>query len=302
MRGRVGPALALVMVLANAAPAAAWDPFASEGDVAPSPAPADPAPLVVTDGLYLVTDVYTGNAVTTSGNTTSYTTTTTHQTPGTYARVIDTVGTGAASAYDGSSLNGRTRLPDGRAVAGTYYQDYVLSSAGYVSVNIVFFQDDSITVAVSAPTAAPPSVAPPGAVSPSAGRTPPTTRPVPTAAPMAVPTPRQIAFAAGVALAQTAPALASVEVLRGRQVTLWPRAFADGVPVPVRTWRLVSGNIDVASRRSGDGSVPCVATWLILPAAGTAWQLRFEITTDAAPGRVLVATVAVLVRSPGLEQ
>jgi hypothetical protein len=300
MRGRIALTLVLAVLFANAEPASAWDPFANDGEVAPSPAPTDPAPFVVPEGLYLVTDVYTGNAVTTSGNTTTYTTTTAHDTPGTYARVIDTVGTGVASAYDGSSMNGRMRLPDGRAVAGTYYQDYVLSSEGYVSVNIVFFQDDSITAALATPAPAPSTVAP--VVAPSglsAGAPRPTPMPVPTAA---APTPRPVVVTAGVALGETAPVLASIEVLRGRQVALWPRAFVDGAPVRVSSWRLVAGPIDVVSRRAGDGAVPCVATWLILPAAGATSSIRFEITTDAAPGRVLVATISVLVRSPALEQ
>jgi hypothetical protein len=80
MRGRIALRLILAVLFANAEPASAWDPFANDGDVAPSPAPTDPAPFVVPEGLYLVTDVYTGNAVTTSGNTTTYTTTTAHDT------------------------------------------------------------------------------------------------------------------------------------------------------------------------------------------------------------------------------
>ena len=291
--------LALLIALANAEPASAWDPFADEDAVAPSPTPADPAPFVVPDGLYLVTDIYTGNAVTTTGNTTTYTTTTAHETPGTYARVIDIVGTGATSAYDGSSMNGRARLPDGRPVAGTYYEDYVLSSEGYVSVNIVFFQDDSITTVISTPRTSAPAASTP-ATSPS--RPAPAVPPTPAPAPIPAPTPRPVLATAGVALGQTAPVLASVEVLRGRQVALWPRVFVDGAAVPVTSWRLVSGFADLVSSRSGDGSTPCVATWLTLPEPGSTWPLRFEIITDAAPGRALVATISVAVRSPSLEQ
>ncbi|HEY6959518.1 MAG TPA: hypothetical protein VI814_11895 [Candidatus Limnocylindria bacterium] len=301
MRARIAATFALLVLLANVEPASAWDPFAGEGDDAPPPAPADPAPFVVPEGIYLVTDVYTGNAVTTSGNTTTYTTTTAHEVPGTYARVIDVVGTGGASAFDGSSMNGRARLPDGRAVAGTYYEDYVLSSEGYVSVNIVFFQDDSFTTAIATPvpSAATPTPTPVARAS-AAPFVPPPVIPTPAHAPLVVSTPRPAVFGAGVALGETAPVLASVEVLRGRRLALWPRAFVDGASVRITSWRLVAGDADLVSSRTGDAAVPCVATWLRMPSAPS--TLRFEITTEAAPGRVLVATIAVAVRSPALEQ
>lgn len=299
MSVRAATALAFVLTLTYAQPGLAWDPFAADEDAAPLPAPTDPAPFVAPPGLYLVTDVYTGNAVTTNGNTTTYSTTTAHDTPGTYARVIDTVGTGVASAYDGAAMNGRTLLPDGRAVAGTYYEDYVLTSEGYLSVNIVFFQDDAITVVVPVSTAAP-ATAPANAPRPSAPA--PQQVPTPAPRPTAVPTPRPVVATAGVALGETAPALTTIEVLRGRRVALWPRAFLDGIPVRVRSWRLVSGYVDLVSVREGDATTSCDATWLTLAEPGSAWVLRFEITTDAAPGRLLTAAISVVVRSPALEQ
>jgi hypothetical protein len=107
---------------------------------------------------------------------------------------------------------------------------------------------------------------------------------------------------AAVALAPSGPTLGSIDVLRGRLVHLWPRALVDGVPVQVREWRLVEGTVDEVSRRSGGAFDPCDASWLTLPPPDTSWVLRFEVTTDAAPGRVLTAAIAVTVRSPALLQ
>lgn len=297
--------LVAVLVLAvnamSAVPALAWDPFGDDLSI-DDPAPVDPAPFVVPDGIYVVTDVYAGDVVVSSGSTTTYTTTTEHETPGTYARIVDVVGTGQASSYDGTSLNGRARLPDGRVVAGAYYEDFVLTASGYVSVNVVFFQDDSVTTLTAAsPTPAPVATAVPAhtAVPPAA----PTATPAPlvTQAPL-MPTPAPIVATAGVALGATAPVLASIDVLRGRRVALWPRAFVNGSPVPVRSWRLVSGGADLVSARSGDGSTSCDVALLTLAPNGSAWTLRFEVTSDALPGRVLAATIDVTVRSPALLQ
>ena len=137
--------LVVAIVAACARPAAAWDPDWDRLDAGTIDRTPDPAPLVVPEGLHIVTDVYAGDVVTRSGDTTTYGTTTVSETPGTYARPIDVVGTGGESAYDGASLNGRARMSDGRPVAGTYYEDFVLTSSGFVSVNVVFFQDDSET-------------------------------------------------------------------------------------------------------------------------------------------------------------
>ncbi len=164
-------------------PAAVWspDPAPAAPDPVPAwtpdPAPAwtadpvrawtpDPAPVEVPSGLYYVTQTYVADIVTTQGPVTTYSTATVAESPGTYARVVESVGTGASSGYDGSAFNGRAHLTDGRDVAGTYYENFVPTSTGFVSVSIVFFQDDSETAAVSAPPAsAPPagSAAPPSA-------------------------------------------------------------------------------------------------------------------------------------------
>jgi len=311
---RLAVVFAALLVASCSHPALAWDPF--EDDFDPGiVTPADPAPFVAPEGLYVVTDVYAGDVVSTSGNTTTYTTTTVHETPGTFARVIDVVGSGSASAFDGASFNDRASLPDGRPVGGTYYEDFVLTSGGFVSVNIVFFQDDNATRSSTPGAPTTPPVVVPAATAPTNPTMPPPQPASATPAPVAPaasapppereqpapPPPPRIATA-GVALAPSGPSLASIEVLRGRRLQLWPRAFVDSQPVAVRTWRLVSGQIDVASRREGSDGEACDATWVVMPPAGATYALRFEITSDAAPGRVLSATIAVALRSPALGQ
>jgi hypothetical protein len=105
---------------------------------------------------------------------------------------------------------------------------------------------------------------------------------------------------AAVALAPDGAALAAIDVLRGRSVHLWPRAFLDGIPARVRSWRLASGTADVVSGREGGAADACDVSWITLPPAGTVWTLRFEVTSDEIPGRTLTATIGVAVRSPAL--
>ena len=301
---RLALSLAIAIVASCSRPALAWDPFWDDFDPG-FVSPPDPAPFVVPEGIYLVTDVYAGDVVSTHGDTTTYAAETVHETPGTYARVVDVVGSGSTSAFDGASFNGRASLPDGRPVGGTYYEDFILASGGYVSVNIVFFQDDSATRASVAATPPPPP-APTPAPAPSAV---PAITPPPVSRPAATPTPERdeptpppaprIATA-GIALAQSGPVLAAIEVLRGRQVQLWPRAFLDGQAVAVRSWHLAAGQIDITSRRDGSAADPCDAIWVNMPAAGGTYTVRFEVTSDAAPGRAIAATIVVAVRSPAL--
>lgn len=303
--------LAPIAAMLCASPVSADELDAGSSDPTPPPfsAPAVPA------GLYLVTDVYAGDVVDSSGNTTTYSTATVRDMPGTYARVIDVVGSGADSEFDDQSFNGRARLSDGRSIAGTYYEDFVLTAAGFVSVNIVFFQDDSETREAARPspaathgttsgtsTPAPPpsftsNVAP--RATPSAPSPVTSPRPLPT---MPAPTVVRTVATAGVALASDGPVLASIEVLRGRTIQLWPRAFADGLAVPIRSWRLVSGGADRLSPISGSATEGCEVWWLSLPPDGARSVLRFEVTSDALPGRVMTASVSVTVRSPALLQ
>ena len=314
---RCAPLVAL-MLLALAQPAFAWDPYRDELDPGDQTEP-DPVPLVVPEGIYLVTDVYAGDTISRDGRTTTYSTATVRETPGTYARVLENVGTGSQSDLDGASFNRRATLPDGRAIAGTYYQDFVLTPQGFVSVNIVFFQDDRLTTVddVSAPrprvttASAPPPPLPTPSAPPISDA--PVRRPAIQEPSRAFPRERAIddrddrvadprVATAGLSLSPNGPILPSIEVLRGRSVSLWPRAFVDGRAVAVRTWRIAAGAPDVVSVASGTGEQPCVASWLTLARPGEAFIVTFELTADAVPGRVLRASVTVDVRSPALLQ
>jgi hypothetical protein len=311
---RRGATLVMFVTLVSGAPVHAREPI--ESDWLPLPPPvastSDPAPFVVPAGLYYVTDTYVGDVVATNGSTTTYSTTTVHESTGTYARVIDTVDTGARSTFDGQAFNGRGALTDGRALGGTYYENFVLTTSGFVPVSIVFFQDDSETRRRGAASSPAP------ASSPASSRAPATTVPTSTSVPAIVspgsraartPTPsfkRQPPIApapptlrAGIALAPDGPTLASAEVLRGRTLQLWPRAFANDVPMPIRSWRLLSAQPDRISATSGSVD-PLVAQWIRMPAPGVRWSLRFELFTELAPAERLEAEISITVRSPAL--
>lgn len=285
-------ALALIAFLSTAA-------LASGNELDPGTAGPAATDVPLPPGVYLVTEVYAGSVVSDSGATTTYSTLTVHAAPGTYARLLDVVGTGAASAFDGLSFNGRARLRDGRAVAGAYYQTFVRTATAFVPVNIVFFQDDSETRALVAPTSAPTIVPASPRITVMPGPTATATR-TPSPAIVPAPTMPARAISAGVALASDGPTLSSIEILRGRVARLWPRAFVDGVPVRVTGWRVVGGAPDTLSRTSGSGGEATDAIWSVpttLPSI-----LRFEVSSDAFGGRTAAATLAVLVRSPALEQ
>lgn len=314
MRGQAARLVVAIVMLAGGQ-ADAREPFEDERLAPPPLAPRpDPVAFVVPEGLYYVTDTYVGAVVETNGATTTYSTTTVHESTGTYARVIDTVGTGASSAFDGLAFNGRGALTDGRALAGTYYENFVLTSGGYVPVSIVFFQDDAETrrrealpsstpVATTAPATLVPTVPTPGigSVAPrgdaAAAQS---LRPTPTVPARVTPTaPSRVTLHAGIALAADGPTLASAEVLRGRLIQFWPRAFANGVAVPLRSWRLLSAEPDWISARSGRAE-PFAAQWIKMPAPTVRWTLHFEMFTELAPAERLAAQIAITVRSPAL--
>ena len=130
---RQSAAATLALLLLMSSPALAWNPFRERPQPPVAAREPDPAPFVAPPpGIYYVTDTYVADVVTSSGPLTTYSTTTVHESTGSYARVLDTVGTGASSAFDGSAFNGRRTLGDGRSVAGTYYENYVLGADGFV--------------------------------------------------------------------------------------------------------------------------------------------------------------------------
>lgn len=303
--------LATALVMASGSAVNAFEPI--ENGSLPFPPPVAPAPdpvaFVVPAGLYYVTDTYVADVVVTTEATTTYSTTTVHESTGTYARVVDTVDTGASSLFDGRAFNGRGALTDGRALAGTYYENFVLTAGGYVPVSIVFFQDDSETRRWTSTRS---SGTPTGSTSLNAPTTPSTPEPVAHSAvtpigsvsgrsfgPEAPIAPARPRLRTGIALAPDGPTLAAAEVLRGRLVQFWPRAFANDVAVPIRSWRLVSAQPDRISADSGSGE-PLAAQWIRMPAPNVRWSLRFEIFTEIAPTERLEALITVTIRSPAL--
>ncbi len=308
--------LALALLASGASPALAWDPYddASGSPEPPASAPpADPAPFIAPPpGIYYVTDTYVADVVTVSGPLTSYTTTTVHESTGSYARVLDEVGTGTASTFDGAAFNGRATLTDGRAVAGTYYENYVLTSDGFVPVSVVFFQDDAELARQRANRPAPgasSSVA--GPLAPPAATAP---RPIGTCCAGGGPgevaereprdiEPPQLPIRPGVSLTPASAPLARIEVLRGRVVSIWLRAFAGDREVAVRAWSLASGDGGSTVSTSGPGSTPFRTSWMRLAPPGSAYELvfRLEVDTPETGHRLVDARIAVSVRSPALQ-
>jgi hypothetical protein len=293
-------AIAVVAWLAlGASPVLAWDPdwdaVAPEPPAPPVAWEPDPSPVAPPDGVYLVTETYAGDSVIQSGAITTYTTATIHETTGSYARVLESVGTGGSSAYDGAAFNGRAALTDGRAVAGTYYENYIRTDWGFVPVSVVFFQDDAEVARAAAPSApTPTSPASPAVISPvtlvlpvtpgaALPIAPATGAVTPVADPPAVRSP---------APSSTLLADRALEVLRGRRIAI---ALAGS---DVRAWRYVSGGAVALGALSGTAADPFIARWDSLAPAGSAWVLRFLV--DYADGTSHDLSIRVTVRAPGL--
>ena len=291
---RLTLAVVVVTLVANSQPGLARDPYRDDGDL-DQPGPASwspgPAPVAPPPGIYLVTDTYAGDSVTRSGPLTTYTTETVHETTGSYARVLETVGTGGSSSYDGAAFNGRAALTDGRSVAGTYYENYIWSDVGFVPVSIVFFQDDSevareqsrVRVEPSPVVAAQRSPAPSSTSGPAATvTTPPPTGGDPAPA---VPTPSPVR--PSVLLPDR-----SIEVLRGRRTAI---SFAGD---DVRSWRFLSGEGVALGVLAGSAGDSFIARWDVLAPAGATWVVRFLV--GYADGTSHERVLRVAVRAPGL--
>jgi hypothetical protein len=309
MKRRITAAV-FAMLFLSSAPARAWDPLPEDGPPEPVesvPAP-DPAPFIAPPpDVYYVTDTYVADIVTSSGPVTTYSTSTVHESTGSYARVLDTVGTGESSAFDGSAFNGRRRLGDGRLVAGTYYQNYVRTDGGFIPISIVFFQDDAEIARLTAVTPSPGVVAPVGSeptvatrqlapvccvddrsIATVSSRTPAPTRPI----------------RPGISLLPASAPLAMLEVLRGRAVSLYPRAFVGDRELPVRSWMVIAGDPGEAVATAGSGAAPFRTSWPRLAPPGATYELVFRIEVDTADTghRMVDVAISVLVRSPALER
>ncbi|HEY6202201.1 MAG TPA: hypothetical protein VI056_04090 [Candidatus Limnocylindria bacterium] len=300
MKTRTTLLLTSVLLLSSTS-ANAREPLDDERHPIPAPPGPDPVAFVVPSGLYYVTDTYVADVVATSDATTVYSTTTVHESTGTYARVIDTVDTGASSPFDGMAFNGRGALTNGQALAGTYYENFVLTAGGYVPVSVVFFQDDSETKRLPGPsssTAAPKASASPAPAATTAQRRDEIAPPPSTVRQLPI-EPARLTLRAAISLAPDGPTLASAEVLRGRVVQFWPRVFANNVAVPIRSWRLLSAQPDHISASTGT-TQPLVAQWIRMPAPNVTWSLRFEIFSESWPSERLEAEISVTLRSPAL--
>jgi hypothetical protein len=316
-------ALAVMLVLVSSSPALAWDPL-QEPTAAewPVPTPAmDAAPYVAPPpGLYYVTDTYVADVVTTTGPLTTYATSTVHESTGSWARVLETVATGGLSIHDGSAFNGRRTLTDGRPVAGTYYENYVQTFSGFVPVSVVFFQDDAELARLAIETRQSQQSS---ASEMTSIQTPeePTSIPIPVGSPIASapccgisrraeastlprPTPSIRPLRPVLSLLPASGPLTRIEVLRGRPVMLWLRAFVDEREVPVRAWSVESGNVGDVVAASGSGTVPFRTAWRTLAPAGSAYEIvfRVEVDTPETGHRTAHSTIGVTVRSPALEE
>jgi uncharacterized membrane protein (UPF0127 family) len=309
MKRRVAAA-AFAIIALSATPARAWDPFAEDDPSEPSGSvPAtDPAPFIAPPlDIYYVTDTYVADVVTSSGPVTTYSTSTVHESTGSYARVLETVATGDASAFDRMSFNGRRALADGRLVAGTYYENYVLTDGAFIPISIVFFQDDAEIARITATTPGPGASVP----VPSGGST--TTRPLapgccaaerPVATIPSPTRPPSKPIRPGISLLPASPPLAMLEVLRGRPVSFYLRAVVDDHEVPVRSWTVIGGDPGEAVAASGSGAEPFRTAWPRLAPAGAAYAVAFriEVDTPETGHRFADVAISVLVRSPALER
>jgi len=307
MKCRAGAIFTILLLWSS--PALAWDPSREGGGDAPPEVERepDPAPFIAPPpGIYYVTDTYVADVVTSTGAVTTYSTTTVHESTGSYARVLDTVGTGASSAFDGSAFNGRRTLGDGRSVAGTYYENYVLGADGFVPVSIVFFQDDAELARLLSGTPVPgvntaPSI--PATTSatprPSARACCATERPVVTIA-----SPTRAPIQPRISLIPLGAPLATLEVLRGRAVSLYPRAFVGDREVRVRSWTVIAGDAGEAVLTTGSGAVPFRTSWRHLAPPGAVFDVvfRIEVDTPETGHRTIDAAIGVVVRSPALER
>jgi len=301
--------IVLAVLALGSSPALAWEPDREDHRSRPAGhADPDPAPFIAPPpGVYYVTDTYVADVVTSSGPLTTYSTTTVHESTGSYARVLDNIGTGSSSAFDGSAFNGRRTLSDGRPVAGTYYQNYVLTEGGFVPVSIVFFQDDAELARLLAATTPAPtrssSALPPTMPPITRSLLPPCCageRPVAVAPPPPAPLK---SIRPGISLLPASAPLSRLEVLRGRAVSLWPRAFADDQEVPVRSWTVIAGDVGDAVATAGSGAVPFQSSWARLAPPGASYELSFRIEVDspATGHRTVDAVIAIVIRSPALE-
>jgi len=133
-------AAALAVLVVSSSQALAWNPVREDRQSEPVAPQAsrepDPAPFIAPPpDLYYVTDTYVADVVTSTGLVTTYSTSTIHESTGSYARVLETVATGASR----SSSPRPERMPAQIAVvwSGSFNFLGVLLSSGAVAFGII---------------------------------------------------------------------------------------------------------------------------------------------------------------------
>jgi hypothetical protein len=289
-------------------------------------------------GLHAVTEVRDRDVVTTVGDRTTYETTTLTESPGTAARLVAEVGTGEATGFESSGVVGRLERDDGQLASGALYENFFWGGESWVSNGLYFFNADSELRPQASPGAGPteavggstPSwpageaasgTAPSGrspSWSPEAGDVlwsgtltdPHRDRPEDESAPRGAgggpppsgPSAARHDVRVGIALQEQGDPLTTIEVLRGRQVRLWPRAFVDGVPEAVVSWRLASGELTALGPVAGGADAPLAAMWEHVGVADAPFLVSIEADV-VVPGqgiRTITASIDVGVRSPAL--
>lgn len=298
-------AASITATLIASSPACAWDPDQDVARADPEPGNVSTSrtePAAAPDGVYLVTETYVDDVVTHSGAVTTYATETTHEITGSYAKVLESVATGARSGYDGAAFNGRAALTDGRSVAGVYYENYIRTDNGYIPVSVVFFQDDleiaraTRSIPPASRPAADPYIAPQPVTLPPDGQTIGAVTPIVegTDGPRASREEREAIVPNGPpgrGVVAPLPDL-QLEVLRARRI-----AIAFVYPGVVR-WRFVGGEAIVMGPIGGDSSERFIARWDRLAPVGGAWLVRFVVSFS--DGTTRDFTLRVTVRAPGL--
>lgn len=316
-------------------PQPVWD----EGPLAPAP---DRYEAMREAGLYEVTEVHDRDLAIIDGDRTTYTSTTEREDPGTAARLVVEAGTGELTGYEGSIVNERLSRSDGAPVAGALYENFYWSGEAWVSNGYYWFNDDSELAQHAPSThpseaggsttwsgSTGPSSAPgpigaqdgpsssstagergdvlwsgsltdtPGSQGHEPGRDDPRGS---TGAPSPTGSTAHHDVRAGIALEAQGDVLGRIEVLRGREVHLWPRAFIDGAPSEVVAWRLVSGDLAALGPVAGGCDEPLTAMWDHVAAPGSMFGVLIEADI-AVPGQgtlTVPATLTVSVRSPAL--
>ena len=292
--------VALALVASTATPAAAYDPDRPDEGRVDAPTR---AVVQIPPGLYRVTEVYAGDVVSRTGDLTTYGTAVEHRETDTYARVLETIGTGERSAFDGSAFNGRGSLSNGQLLAGTYYEDFVRDGARFVPVSVVFFQDDSELVRRSR-AARVTSPALPLAVAPSSSRPVIAPPPGPRAPPSVAVAPDPPAIAIGLDPTGGSAVLDSLEVARAARYAFRVNARGIAAHVVLHAWQLVDGVNDATNAPGWHGASDfLIGTWLRLPRPDTSWELTLRVRLRSADGGPLFereGRARVWVRSPAV--